>query len=443
VKIKLLYLVITAALLLAGSAALKAQEVVEDVEDIIVPQTVGIYGNTTSLFQAPSSILLPDRREKDIYPFYQYLDLNVASPRHNFFSSTYLRGRNIFEGEEESLDVYNTYIDFSNIKKTFDVRLGRQVISESVNYILLDGGLLRFRPMSGIEFIAYGGYQYKDIQPEPEQPDNDFGIYGFTIKLDQFLGSLISVGYELHDPDDFSSRHFLNLSFNRVVPFTDFADIYTQAEIDIENGNLASLTSGMGITFSKTVYLNLEYTTYEMDEEDDDDNDNEFKLDPIFDLFSDGRLHQGKVGITYLPTSYLDVKASYTFSRYDVLDDETTYGNIAHLGFSWDFWIDHGVRAFNGFYYIDGRDDDYAFGMNVDMTKEVYRGWEMEFAFAYAYYDKITNQDGSAFSYIIGSEYLIMRNLALRTDLEINTNPDFDDDVRVTLGLSYYFAKNI
>jgi hypothetical protein len=36
-----------------------------------------------------------------------------------------------------------------------------------------------------------------------------------------------------------------------------------------------------------------------------------------------------------------------------------------------------------------------------------------------------------------------MRNLALRTDLEINTNPDFDDDVRITLGLSYYFAKNI
>ena len=429
------FLLLGALLLVISNSKTNAQE---DAEDFIEPQTVGVYGNTTSLFQTQSSILLPDRREKEIYPFYQYLDLNVASPRHNFFSSTYLRGRNIFEGQEESLDVYNAYIDFSNIKKSIDVRLGRQVISESVNYILLDGGLLRFRPMSGVELIAYGGYQYKDIQPEPEQPDKDFGLYGFTLKLDQFLGSLISVGYELHDPDDFSSRHFLNLSFNRVVPFTDFADIYSQAEIDIENGNLASLISGMGITLSKIMYLNLEYTTYEMDEDDD-----EYKLDPIFDLFSDGRLHQGKAGITYLPTSYLEVKASYTFSRYDVIDDVTTYGNIAHIGFSWDFWTDHGIRAFNGVYFIDGGDDDYALGMNLDITKEVYRGWEMEFAFAYAYYDKITNQDGSAFSYIIGSEYLIMRNLALRTDLEINTNPDFDDDVRLTLGLSYYFAQNI
>lgn len=426
---------LVASLLVISDSLVIAQE---ESEDFIEPQTIGIYGNTTSLFQAPSSILLPDRTEKDIYPFYQYLDLNVSSPRHNIFSSTYLRGRNIFEGEEESLDVYNAFIDFSNNKKTIDVRLGRQVISESVNYILLDGGLLRFRPMSGIELIAYGGYQYKDIQPEPEQPEKSFGVYGFTIKSDQFLGSLITVGYELHDPEDFSSRHFLNLSFNRVVPFTDYADIYAQAEIDIEKGNLASLTSGMGITVFRTLHLNLEYITYEMDEDDD-----EFKLDPLFDLFSDGRLHQGKLGITYLPTSYLEINASYTFSHYDVLEGETTYGNIAKVGFLWDFWIDYGIKAFNGLYFIDGRDDDYAFGMNLDISKEVYRGWEMEFAFAYAYYDKITNQDGNAFSYIIGSEYLIQRNLALRTDLEINTNPDFDDDVRVTLGLSYYFAQNI
>jgi len=215
-----------ALLLVISDSQANAQE---EPEDFIEPQTVGIYGNTTSLFQAPSPILLPDRSEKDIYPFYQYLDLNVTSPRHNIFSSTYLRGRNIFEGEEESIDVYNAFIDFSNFKKTIDVRLGRQVIAESVNYILLDGALLRIKPFTGLELIAYGGYQYKDIQPEPEQPEKSFGIYGFTIKSDQFLGSLITVGYELHDPDDFSSRHFLNISFNRVIPFTDYADIYTRA----------------------------------------------------------------------------------------------------------------------------------------------------------------------------------------------------------------------
>lgn len=425
------------AFLIFISASIAASQEEQPV-DSIEPRTVGIYGNTTTLFQAPSPILLPDRSKENVYPFYQYLDLNVASPKHNVFFNTYLRGREIFDGEEESLDVYNASVDFSNTKKTINLRLGRQVLTESVNYILLDGGLLRIKPVKGLELIAYGGYQYKDIQPEPEQPADNFGVYGLKLKSDQLLGSLITVGYELHDPDNFSSRHFLNLSFNRVVPFTNNADFYSQAEIDLEEGNLASFTAGMGIALLRSLFLNLEYYTYEMDKESD-----EFPLDPLFDLFSDSRLHQARAGITFLPTNYLEVKASYTFSHYDVIDDETTYGNIARVGFSWDFWRDYGLKAFNGFYLIDGRDDDYAFGLNLGVNQEITRGWQMEFAFAYAYYDKITNQDGNAFSYIIGSEYLLFRNVALKTDLEINTNPDFDDDVRITLGLSYYFAENI
>lgn len=410
----------------------------EDTYDILKPPTVGIYGNTRSLFQAPSSILLPDRSEEHIYPFYQYLDLNISNPRHNFFSSTYLRGRKIFGGEEESLDVYNAYVEFNNLNNMMDARLGRQVITESVNYILLDGAKVRVRPVQGIELIAYGGYQFSDLQPDPERPDDSFGLYGFIIKSDKLLGSLISVGYELHDPDNYSARHFLNVSFNRAVPFTDYADIYAEAEIDLGEGNLASLTTGMGITLTRTIYLNLEYDNYEMDK-----NKNKFQLDPIYSLFADGRMQQGKAGLTYVPKSYLEVKASYVFSHYDITDDESTNGNIAKLGFSWDFWKEYALRAFNGFYFIEGRNSDYAFGMNLDITREIYRGWQAEFAFAYAYYNKITNQDGNAFSYIIGSEYMLMRNLVIRTDLEINTNPDFNDDVRATIGLSYNFAENI
>lgn len=407
--------------------------------EIIKPETVGIYGNTKSLFQAPSPILLPDRSEKDIYPFYQYLDLNISNPRRNFFSSTYLRGRKIFNGDEESLDVYNAYLDFSNLNNMFDVRLGRQVITESVNYILMDGAKVRARPVEGIELIAFGGYQYKDLQPDPERPDESFGLYGFFIRSDKILDSLISIGYVIHDPEDYSARQFLNMSFNRVVPFTDYADIYAEAEVDLVEGNLASLTTGVGITISRSIYLNLEYDNYYMDKDKD-----KYQLDPIFSLISDGRMQQGKIGLTYVPKSYLEIKASYVLSYYEVTDDESTYGNIAKLGFTWDFYKEYALKAFNGFYFIEGRDsNDYAFGLNMDVAKEIYSGWQMRLAFAYAYYDKITNQDGNAFSYIIGSEYLLRRDLVLKTDLEINTNPDFNDDVRATIGLSYYFAENI
>lgn len=421
-------------LLFWGGIAAQAQQ------DTLRPSSVGIYGNTTSLFQAPSPILNAFRDKKFIYPFYQYADLSIVSPKYNFSSNSYLRYRKVFNGEQESLDVYNLYLDFSNKANTYEMRVGRQINTESVNYVLMDGALVRIRPIDGIELVAYGGYQVRKLQPDPEEPTDSFGTYGIKLKSDAILGSMISVGYELYDPDDFSSRQFINVTFNRVVPFTDYADVYGLAEIDVGEGNLGLLTAGIGVTVLRSLYLNLEYDTYNLDKDRD-----KFLLDPIFDLFSEGRMQQAKVGVKFVPTTYLVINGSYAFSHYDVPAGESTNGNIARVGFNFDFWQQIGLRAFQGFYFIEGSgdDNDYAVGMNTSLYENITNEWQLEFAFAYAYYDKITNQDGNAFSYIIGSEYLIFRNLVMRTGLEFNTNPDFSKDIRVDLGLSYYFSRNL
>ncbi len=408
-------------------------------EEIIRPQSVGVYGDATLLFQAPSPLLTPFRNKKYVYPFYQYLDLSAVSPEHNISFNTFLRGREVFNGSQESLDVYNAFLEFGNDAKTYELRVGRMLNTESVNFVLMDGAMARIKPIDGLEVVAYGGYQKRNLQPDPEEPTDSFGVYGVKLKTDAILGSLISVGYELYDPDGYSTRQFVNVAFNRVVPFTDYADIYGLAEIDVGEGNLGLLTAGVGITVLRSLYVNLEYDNYNLDEDRD-----EFRLDPIFDTFSEGRMQQAKVGITFVPTTYLEINGSYAFSHYDVIADNSTNGNIVRLGFNVDFWQQFGLRAFQGFYYIEGAgSNDYAVGMNTSVYEQITSDWQLEFAFAYAYYDKITNQDGNAFSYILGSEYVIYRNLVMRTAIEFNTNPDFDKDVRVDLGLSYYFSKNL
>ena len=194
--------------------------------EIIRPRSLGLYGNAFMLFQAPTPLLNADGDKKDVYPFYQYLDLSTVSPDHNVYFNTFLRGREIFNGDQESLDVYNAFVDISNTPGTYEVRLGRQAMTEGVNFVLMDGALVRVKPMKGLEITAYGGYQENDLQPEPERPGDSYGIFGIKLKTDAILGSIISVGYELYAPDNFSSRQFINVTFNRAVPFTDFADIY-------------------------------------------------------------------------------------------------------------------------------------------------------------------------------------------------------------------------
>jgi len=38
---------------------------------------------------------------------------------------------------------------------------------------------------------------------------------------------------------------------------------------------------------------------------------------------------------------------------------------------------------------------------------------------------------------------VILKDLVLRTAVEFNTNPDFHRDIRVDLGLSYYFSTSM
>ena len=402
--------------------------------EVILPQTMGLYGNFYSVFQANSPLIRPDGEKKKIYPFYQYLEFNAVSADGNVSFNTFSRGREILNGEDRSFDVYNAFIQFNNTARSFELRLGRQIITESFNFFLLDGGFIRFRPIDGLQLVAYGGYQDKDAQPDPEEPLGSSTVFGFKLKSDRVLGSIISVGYEFFNLDDSSTRHFINLAFNRVVPFTKYADIYSRAEIDVGQGNFALFTVGIGITPLKSVHLNLEYDTYKPDEDKD-----EFLMDTIFDLFSISRLHEARVGLTYLPTSYLEVSSSFSYARYDVLEGTSSNGYIAKLGFSWDFWREIGLRAFQGIYFIDGRRNDRAIGLNFGISEEILRGLDVQFSFAYANFETITNKDGNAFSYIMGTQYLLTRDLALKAEVEINTNPDFDKDIRTNIGVSYYF----
>jgi hypothetical protein len=402
--------------------------------EVFLPQSLGFFGNFYSVFQAPSPLLRPDGTKKNIYPFYQYLEFNTVSPDGRVSFNTFLRGREIFNGEDYSFDVYNAFFQFNNTSRSLELRLGRQIITESFNFFLLDGGLVRYRPVDGIELVAYGGYQDKDIQPEPEEPLESSTVFGFKIKSDKLLGSIISLGYEFFNPDDFSTRHFINFAFNRVIPFTKSADIYSLVEFDVGEGNLALFTVGVGITPLKSVHLNLEYDTYKPDEDRD-----EYLIDAIFDLFSISRLHEARVGITCLPTNYLEVSSSFSYAHYEVLEGTSTNGYIFKLGLSWDFWREIGLRAFQGFYYMDARDDDRAVGLNFGISEEIFRGLDLQFSFAYAHFETITNKDGNAFSYIMGAEYLLTRDLVLKAGVEINTNPDFDKDIRTNLGVSYYF----
>jgi opacity protein-like surface antigen len=401
----------------------------------LVPVSPSAYGSVFTTFQANTPLIRPSGDKQHRYPFYQYMDLSVASPEQHLSINTFLRARAIGNGDEASFDVYNAQIDYRRPDQKMEFRIGRQILSEGVNYTLMDGALGRVRPVEGVDLVAYAGRNEDDLQPKPDHPGDSYAIFGAKLRTSRLLGSLMTLGYEGVSPDAFTARHFLTASFDRVVPYTDFANVYSRLELDILQTNPAYFTAGLGISAAKPLYINLEYDTYKPDKDRD-----EFLQDRIFTVFSVSRLHEARIGATYRATSFLEVSASYSYATYDSNDGVSSHGNIGKLGFKWDLWRRLGLHAFNGMYVIEGGGRDRAIGMNAGVSEEILRGLEAHVEIAYANFHSITSKTGDAYSYIGGVQYMLVRNLMVRGEVELNTNPDFRHDVRGNFGLSYSFT---
>jgi hypothetical protein len=399
------------------------------------PTANGFYGNVYTAFQANTPLRRPFDDDKKVYPFYQYLDVRGFSPAHNLSMSTFVRAREVANGDDATLDVYNANLEYRGLGGALQVRAGRQILTEGTNFVLMDGAMVRAKPMDGVDVVAYGGYQDADLQPYPEKPERSFGTFGANLRTSRLLGSLVTVGYHGLTPNDDTPRHFLDVGFRRAVPYTDFADVYSRLELDVAKGDAAFLNAGVGLSVARPLYLNLEYDSYEPDPEHD-----RFLQDRIFDIFALDRMHEARIGLTYYVTRYLDVSTSYSFATYDKQNDHTTYGHIVKAGAAWDFWRRLGLRAFNGFYFIDGGGRDRAIGVNCGVSEEILRGLEIHGVFAFANFDSITGKHGNAYSYIVGTQYLVIRNVSLLAEMEYNTNPDFETDVRGNFGVTYAFS---
>jgi hypothetical protein len=403
----------------------------------LTPLSAGVYGNVYTAFQANTPLKRPGNDTEHVVPFYQYLDLSGADPKHNLSLSTFLRAHEVAYGDSATFDVYNAYVDYQALGRRLEMRAGRQILTEGENFTLLDGAVVKGRPLEGVELIAYGGYQHADLQPHPEQPDHSFGVVGTKLRTSRLLGALMSIGYQATAPNDTTPRHLLDVSFNRVVPFTDFADVYSRLELDIAEANPAFFNAGVGLSVARPLYVNLEYDTYKPDKSRD-----AFLQDRIFDVFSVSRLQEARLGLTYHVTTYLDAATSYSFATYDKLDGHRSNGNIWKAGLTWNLWQRLGLKAFNGLYLIEGKGRDRAVGINCGVSEEVLRGLELHAIFAFANFDSLTGQDGNAYSYIVGTQYLVARSVSLLAEVELNTNPDFEHDVRGNFGVSYYFSRS-
>ena len=94
------------------------------------PAASGFYGNVYTSFQANTPLRRPFDDDKKVYPFYQYLDVHGFDAAHGLSTSTFVRAREVANGDDATLDVYNANLEYRGLGDALQVRAGRQVLTE-------------------------------------------------------------------------------------------------------------------------------------------------------------------------------------------------------------------------------------------------------------------------------------------------------------------------
>jgi hypothetical protein len=174
---------------------------------------------------------------------------------HTYFrSTTDLIHKN---STDPSTKIYNAYLDWKNIKKVLDLRLGRQFLYAGVGNATMDGLRLDLKPKQKLQLTAYVGFQLpKDKWTKIDTWEKSH-IFGSEISTTYLKNTRLAVSYVQKEREKAFEEHLIGINATHLYKKLDF---YSQFYYNLVYKKVQNLTlRGAGSRFRDKLYLSLEY----------------------------------------------------------------------------------------------------------------------------------------------------------------------------------------
>lgn len=381
---------------------------------------------------------------RDYFPAYEYLRLSVASTEKDG-SSTSLHfggwargdlGDKSARDRYTDADVQYGYLSYQGAKNNLIFNAGRQFVVEGVAAQKLDGLYIRNDFGAGFGAAAYVG---SPVVTEPNFKADDIVFGG---RITHSLYKYYTIGISALKSFSDSSRY-------REEEGVDIW-LHPMTQIDVTGrSSYNSLTNGW-MEHSYTVSLvpldnlrlyadisNINYkdyfyrvTTSAFNIFNPITNPTGF-IDPNEKLLALGG------GIAYTPIKYLTITADYTHRHYDIARTAEYYGGKVAYSLPESFAAGVSVHR------MDGRDDKLRYTeyrlyaskkiAQLDLTVDLFN----------LNYDNRINGVRNAYTFAGAASYEINKNLKIGADVDYSKNPDFDNEVKGLIKLTYLFEVKI
>lgn len=380
--------------------------------------------------------------KKDVYPLYEYLHLNLTDNRSDGSAvSFYLGAWGRIDLADKSTDKYSdadlryAYLSYRGAKNNTTVNLGRQFVSEGVASERLDGLYLRNDFAGGFGLAAFAG---KSVFTEPNDKGGDV-VYG--ARLSQSMPKYYSIGLSaLKSEADNNSRYREEAGIDlwlhplKQIDLTGRSSYNSITEGWMEHAYTLSFTPLDSLRISADV-SNISYRDYFFHM-----TTNVFRLfDPTVPT-STGQINQNEelttagVAIAYTPIKNLTLAADYKHYGYEIAGDADYFGGKATYSLPGSFAAGISIHRMGG--VDDNRlryTETHAFLSkklsHVDLAANYHNVW----------YDREINGVRNSFVVTGSAGYEFNEKLKVGADVEYSKNPDFDNEVRGLVKISYSF----
>jgi hypothetical protein len=378
-------------------------------------------------------------------PVEMYGNFGLSDMRHGSTLDTYFRLEEDFAQSNGQTDFYSGVLRVPKAVPWLDAQLGRQIVSQAPTTIFdADSGRLTFSPGGPISFTTFGGAPryFEPTYGPPGYSENE-QIFGGTLRTTQLTNGSVSLGYLQQFRAGQEIKQLINSSAVRSFPrWPGMPNLYGSLAYDADYQNLDLVRAGLqSFVWNPRLLVNFESSYYKPQ-----DNGKILianlnrREDPVFQAFSLSQELQFRGGAHYQMSRTVSAFADLSYQRYNQLATSEIQSYIN--GYLWSTGLlclpgGDGLEVVKLEYYGTDGGGGSVNGTRMSYENRVYDRINFRAIANVAYYDKATNQSGTALYSLIGLGYIILPGLVGEVNFEADRNQLFTDDFRFGFFLTY------
>ncbi len=226
-----------------------------------ISSAVELKTNITTYFNAYQTQPLDSTEKTSFLRAYQsfQFDLNRIGTK-NLSVHTYFRSTTDFKHKnstDPSTKIYNAYIDWKNIKKILDLKLGRQFLYVGVGNGTMDGFRFDLRPKQKVQLTGYVGFQLPEFQWTKIDSWDKSHIFGGEIATTYLRDTRLAASYVRKERGTGPEQHLIGANLTHRHRTCDFFSQYSYDLVYKRTQNFTFRTDGAAIRGK--LYLSAEY----------------------------------------------------------------------------------------------------------------------------------------------------------------------------------------